>query len=164
MSEDERQAVAALLYERFYGLISQGALTGLKSEAQVMMDVGKARELLTGAGREDRRVANYRHGVVMSVLQEGASAGDFAESERTVWNWVSSYRKALKLHGSGYVGLLPKTKDRGNRGRKIGEDTLKFVEEFIENDYKNLKQMNKAAVYGKFEAKCKRTTSLQPRI
>ncbi len=154
ISEDERQAVAALLYERFYGLINSGVLTSLKSEAQVAMDVGKARELLRGAGHEDRRVANYKHGIVMSVLQKEASAGDFAESERTVWNWVSSYRRAQKLHGSGYVGLLPKTKDRGNCGRKVGEDTLKLIEEFIENDYQNLKQMNKATVYGKFVARC----------
>ena len=154
MAEDERQAVAELLYERFYGLINHGALTGLKSEVQVAMDVGKARELLRGADKEDRRVANYRHGVVMSVLQQEASAGDFAESERTVWIWVSLYRSAQKLHGSGYVGLLPKTKDRGNHGRKVGEDTLKFIEEFIENDYQNLKQMNKATVYGKFVVKC----------
>lgn len=154
MSEDDRQTVAALLYERFYGLISQGALTSLKSEAQVTMDVGKARELLTGADKEDRKVANCKCEVVMSVLQERASPKDFAVSERTVWNWISLYRKAQKLHGSGYVGLLPKTQDRGNRGRKVGEDTLKLIGEFIENDYQNLKQVNKATVYGKFLAKC----------
>jgi putative transposase len=154
MSEDERQAVAELLYERFYGLINRGALVSLKSEVQVAMVVGKARGLLLGASREDLRVANYRHGVVMSVLQKEASASDFAESERTVWNWVSMYRRAQKLLGNGYLGLLPKTKDRGNRGRKIREDTLKLIEEFITTDYQNLKQMNKAAVYGKFEAKC----------
>ncbi len=154
MSEDERQAIAELLYERFYGLINHGALTSLKNDFQVVIDVGKARELLAGAGREDRKVANYRHGIVMSVLHKEASARDFAESERTVWNWVSLYRRAQKLHGIGYVGLLPKTKDRGNRGRKVGEDTSKLIEEFIEKDYQNLKQMNKATVYGKFEEKC----------
>ena len=114
----------------------------------------KARELLSGASREDLRLANYRHGVVMSVLQKEASAGEFTESERTVWNWVSAYRRAQKLYGNGYLGLLPKTKERGNRGRKIREDTLKLIEEFIKKDYQNLKQMNKAAVYGKFETKC----------
>lgn len=154
MSGDERQAVAELLYEKFYGLINHGALTGLKSEVEIEVDVLKARELLLGASREDLRLANYRHGVVMSVLQKEASAGEFTESERTVWNWVSIYRRAQKLYGNGYLGLLPKTKERGNCGRKIREDTLKLIEEFIKKDYQNLKQMNKAAVYGKFETKC----------
>lgn len=154
MSEDERQSVAELLYERLYGLINHGAMKSLKSDVQGTMEIGKARELLNGASREDLKVANYRHGVVMDVDQKEADAGDFAESERTVWNWVSMYRSALKLYGNGYVGLLPKTKDRGNRGRKIRADTLELIDEFIKKDFQNLKQMNKATVYGKFEEKC----------
>lgn len=154
MSEDEHQYTAELLYERLYGLINHGAMKSLKSDVQDTMEIGKARELLKGASSEDLKVANYRHGVVTSVDQKEANARDFVESERTVWNWVSMYRSALKLYGDGYVGLLPKTKDRGNRGRKIRADTLELIDEFIKDDYQNLKQMNKATVYGKFENKC----------
>ncbi|GHO67429.1 transposase [Ktedonobacter sp. SOSP1-52] len=154
ISEDEKQSVTELRLERFYNLIAHGSFTGLKNNVQDALDVEKVRELFTGARREDFKVANYRQAIVMSVLRKESSAGDFKETERTVWGWVGSYRKALNLYGNGYVGLLPKTKGRGNRTSRVRDDTLKLIREFIENDYQSLKQENKATVYGKFLDKC----------
>ena len=158
LAEDERQTIAELLYERFYALINHGSLTGLKMDVQPDINAEKARELLNGASRNDLRIANYRHQVVMAILQEGISIEKCTESERTIRYWLSKYHNALKLYGKGYVGLLPKIKDRGNRKSKIDDDTVALVNEFILEDYQNLKQMNKSSVYKKYEKACEDRT------
>ena len=154
LAEDERQAVVELPSDRFYGLISHGRLVGLKNEVQDTLDVGKIRELVAGASREDLKLANHRYEVVKAVLHKEKSLEDYKEADRTIFYWMSAFRKAERLYGNGYIGLLPATSKRGNRGTRLSKETLDLIDDFIKNDYQNLKQENKFVVFSKFVLKC----------
>ena len=49
--------------------------------------------------------------------------------------------------GSGYLGLIPKTSMRGNRGSKLPEESRALLDSYIEQNYETLKQKSKFAVW-----------------
>ena len=51
------------------------------------------------------------------------------------------------FYGNGYVGLLPRTSERGNRSIKLQETSRELMAEFITRDYESNKQKNKRSVY-----------------
>jgi transposase InsO family protein len=66
---------------------------------------------------------------------------------RTVRHWLARWRTAEHLHGCGYVGLLPRRAQGGNRTRKLPAATLQVLDEFLATDYETLKQKRRFAVY-----------------
>ena len=92
------------------------------------------------------REANRRAELVRARLR-GAAPADGSASERTLRLWVARYRAAETAYGAGYLGLLPQTARRGNRGRKLPEQTLNLISEFIEREYETLRQRTKYAAY-----------------
>ena len=58
----------------------------------------------------------------------------------TVRRWAASYRAAETKYGNGYMGLLPRTNDRGNSTQRLPENTRLMMSEFITGDYETLKQ------------------------
>jgi hypothetical protein len=50
---------------------------------------------------------------------------------------------ADQIHGCGYIGLLPRWCQRGNRQRKLPEATLALMDDFVGADYETLKQKRK---------------------
>jgi transposase InsO family protein len=83
-------------------------------------------------------------------------------SKRTLRSWVASYRSAEAAYGAGYLGLLPKTAKRGNRGRKLPEQTCKLMSEFIEREYETLRQRTKYAAYALLLRHCQEQGVIAP--
>src|ERR1017187_9125448 len=54
--------------------------------------------------------------------------------------WAASYRAAETMYGNGYMGLLPRSHDRGNSTQRLPEGTRLLMNEFIAGDYETLKQ------------------------
>lgn len=67
--------------------------------------------------------ANRRYEIIRPFLHD---APVMAPS-RTVYRWLARYRHAERLYGNGYVGLLPRTRDRGNRRRTLPEATRELM-------------------------------------
>jgi transposase InsO family protein len=109
-------------------------------------------EGLSNAGPDQMAEANRRLEIVLDyqasrVLPEGVSA-------RTVRDWIQRYRRAEATQGNGYLGLLPRFHDRGNRTPKLPKSTLALINQFIENDYETLKQKPRLHVYGSLVRAC----------
>jgi len=117
-------------------LIKQGKLAGLPApESSVSPE---ARRRMAEASPADFREANRRHDVIAPYL-----AGDAPSSlipARTIRHWMRLWRQAEEAYGSGFIGLLPRHADRGNRGRKLPENTMALMNEFIRDRYETLKQ------------------------
>src|SRR5205823_4957638 len=86
----------------------------------------------------DLREANRRHAIITPYLA-GVAAPPSAASARTIRRWLAQWRLAEQGHGCGYLGLLPKWRQRGNRKHKLPDATLALVDEFLTSEYETLK-------------------------
>ncbi|MBK8024775.1 MAG: hypothetical protein IPK19_25995 [Chloroflexi bacterium] len=116
----------------FLALVSSGSLfvhSPEPTEAQA-----EIREILRNAGPADIAEANRRY----NIIQGNSTPSDV--SERTVRAWKASFRQAKEANGNGYLGLLPKTKERGNRAKRIPSAIHELMDTFISENYETLKQ------------------------
>ena len=97
-------------------------------------------KVLSNAGEQDLRMANMRCRAVRGRLQHGPCDTDASVPARTLRRWVASYRAAERKYGNGYMGLLPRSSDRGNSTQRLPEDTRLLMSEFIAADFETLKQ------------------------
>jgi putative transposase len=74
--------------------------------------------------------------------------------DRTIRYWLRSFRLAETLHGDGFVGLLPRHHQRGNRNAKLPAKTRTLIAQFIDMDYETLKQKRKFHVYAALLRAC----------
>ncbi|MBS9389865.1 MAG: DDE-type integrase/transposase/recombinase [Dolichospermum sp. WA123] len=92
--------------------------------------------------------------------------GNLPENEivpaRTIRHWKAKYLTALQKYGCGYIGLLSHRNAKGNRQRKLPEDTLAIMEKFILEDYETLKQKRMWEVYGALVLACEQSGVITP--
>ena len=143
------------------------ALQKLIAEARVVVVPAKNSHVfssgtharLTSASEHDLRVANRRLSVLHTHKQD--MEGHHV-SERTLRFWAARYREAERLHGDGYVGLLPDTARRGNRKARLPERTRSLMQESIENDFETLKQKSKYACWVVLKQRCEQHGVVAP--
>ena len=134
--------------------------------------VCKARDFDSGTGAEmpqqlaqanpaDLREANRRHAIITPYLA-GVAVPSSTASARTIRRWLAQWRLAEQGLGCGYLGLLPKWRQRGNRTHKLPETTLTLVEEFLTGEYETLKQKRKFVVYAALQRACEERGLLAP--
>jgi putative transposase len=109
---------------------------------------------LARADTKDRRCANRRFELVCSYQRGEALPTDAGVSDRTVRSWVAEFRKAQNAFSCGYVGLHPRTRDRGNRTARLPEATRSAMDEFIDRDYESLKQKRRYEVWTALTLEC----------
>jgi putative transposase len=136
----------------FAALAGQGKLAGLPEPGEARISPA-ARERLGWASPADFREANRRYAAI-AARRGGTTPVTRAVSARTLRSWLARWREAEQLHRCGYIGLLPRRGQSGNRRRKLPESTLRLLEEFIAEDYETLKQKRKFAVYGALLRAC----------
>jgi putative transposase len=111
-------------------------------------------------GRAERPVGRQAAG-----FQVGVSSTDLARarsSPRTLRRWVGRWREAEMIHRCGYVGLLPRLGCSGNRQRKLPQETLLLLEQFIATDYETLKAKPKFEVYAALLRACEAKGMVSP--
>ncbi|SRR6266508_2792493 len=106
----------------------------------------EAYEQLARASPTDLREANRRYAIIATILT-GMAAEPGAVPDRTIRRWLARWHTADQIYGCGYVGLLPKWSQRGNRERKLPEATVSLMDDIVAADYETLKQKRKFAVY-----------------
>ena len=150
--------------------LPKGTLINLLTEQKILplnaavgeMNAGRDNlELLMSVSPEHYAVANKRHGIVVAVLA-GQAADQFGTPARTVRSWIKAYKEAEELYGSGYYGLLPHYYKRGNRQKKLPEDTRKLMDDHIKDIYETPVQQTKIIVYGKLLIECEVKGILAP--
>jgi hypothetical protein len=93
-------------------LITDGLLT-----VEIRQSLGAGAELdfrLSQASEDDLRQGNQRYEVVRRILNGEKPEAIASVSPRTSRRWVAIYKRSDARHGSGYLGLLPLTHQRGN--------------------------------------------------
>ena len=150
----EDQKPVKLSHSHFQALIAAGELTG-QSAPPTQGDLSpQVRERMMQADKAALTEAYRRYTIIEPVLH-GERLSDCSIPARTVRHWVAKYQEAAQTLGCGYVGLLPKVQQRGNRQPRIKESVTKILDQFIDKEYENHKQKNKREVYGEFVNFCK---------
>ncbi len=113
----------------------------------------EVRIMMNAATRADLAKANHRFSVVQSYLQRiGKITLDV--KERTLRDWVKKFRTAVAKYGCGYVGLLPRTAQRGNRRAKAPPDSSELLDKYISEYYETPRQARAISVYRAYQRAC----------
>lgn len=155
----EGAAFMELPTEVFESLVRQAKITGLESGTNSAQT--KVKEFLDRAGPADLKEANRRYEAIRPHLTKDKAAESVLPS-RTIYRWLANYRQAERICGNGYVGLLPRTSERGNRNPKLPDASRQLMTEFITRDYESNKQKNKQSVYTLLLHECEERGVMAP--
>jgi transposase InsO family protein len=139
-------------------LITQGKLAGLPTATETLSP--EARQVLAQASPSDLGEANRRHRALAPQLAGGPSTSQ--TPPRTLRHWMRLWRHAEQAYGAGFLGLVPRHAHRGNRRRKLPENTMALMHEFIRDHYETLKQKRKATVYAELLYACQARGVMAP--
>ena len=136
----------------FENKIRQGKITGSQLQnCKSSSDLVKS--ILLTASPKDLEDANHRYRTIEPILL-GQTIETPTIPERTRRHWLAKYKQAQQQYGYGYIGLLNCSKNKGNRNRKLPQQTLELIDEFITQSYETYKQKRKYEVYGAFSNAC----------
>jgi putative transposase len=123
-----------------------------ETEEQVPLD---AQERMAAASKADFRIANERFRWVSAYLEgDREQVRQAPVSERTVRRWAQAYQAAVLSYRTGYVGLLPKTSQRGNRHAKAPEEAQALLLSFITDGYETSREAPAWEVYLAYQRAC----------
>ena len=103
-------------------------------------------------GPDQMAEANRKLQMIRAYNANEPLAGDV--SPRTVRSWRQKYHQAEVAYGNGYLGLLPRLCQSGNRTPRLPDKTRALMAQFIEADYEALKQKRRLHVYGALMRAC----------
>lgn len=134
----------------FQDLVRTGRVNNLPAQTEVKENSQLLEKL--GANKKDLEVANSRYDIISDYLRHKVLPTD-GKPTRTLFHHLAAFRQAEAEHGCGYIGLLPK-KRSGNRLRKLPPETLNLLHQFIEERYKNIRQMRMFEVHSMYVQSC----------
>ncbi len=109
--------------------------------------------LLARASEAELAIANRRCDLVRDFLHGGRNYVNKVAA-RTIRNWTALYRVTEGTCGSGYIGLLPRIRQRGNRSSRLPADVRALVDLVIEQHYETPKQKTKRACWMALSLEC----------
>jgi putative transposase len=136
----------------FNQLIDGGAISLPFSEEEGML-TQEVRAKMNQASVRDLREANRRFNLVQAYLQKETPL-DAEVSGRTLRRWSKQFLQAERNYGCGYIGLLPRTKERGNRTAKAPTSARELLDTFIHEHFETPRQTPAASVYRAYQKAC----------
>ncbi len=98
-------------------------------------------------------------------IREGESLQTVSEDAcvdvRTLRRWQRAFDEAEQTHGNGFLGLLARSHERGNRLSRLPPAVLALTHEIIQAHFTNPKRKNPYQVYGQVLLACE-SKKLQP--
>jgi putative transposase len=157
----EHKSFVELPLDAFETLAVENRLKAVSSKVAPTLNA-EAMKRITEANENDLRVANHRFDHVSRHLRGEPVPQNNSVKARTLRVWVAQYRKAEAEFNSGYLGLLPRTRERGNRESKLPEASRTLMTEFITNNYESLKQRRMQASWAALTIACENQGTVAP--
>ena len=155
---NSQQKIVNLPTTVFEQLITQSQLTVISPNSP---NHCQENSRIKSASESDCAEANRRYRIIAPYLK-GSSPRDTSVPRRTFYRWLKSWRQAEQNYGYGYLGLLPRSTQKGNRSSKLPTLTNQLMAEYIANDYETYKQKGKRAVYGALVNACEQQNTAVP--
>jgi transposase InsO family protein len=128
-------------------LVKNNQIKGVKQNTSD----GYVLKQLLEASSEEYDIANARMRKI-SIFLEGRTKE--LKTTRSIRDWLKRYRDAERNYGYGYIGLLRKTKERGNREAKLPARAKEIMVESINEFFLANVQRRIISVYGEYCIKC----------
>lgn len=155
----ETQELLQLGHSELENLIKQGKVTSPVLTKDLRPDNGLQKFLQ--ASPEDQEEALRRYRVIEPYLQ-GTPPTTESTPMRTIRDWKAKYLVAVQSFGCGYLGLLSRRSDKGNRNAKLPRNSLDLIDKFVAEEYETIKQKNIRVVYGSLLLACQRDAVIPP--
>lgn len=136
----------------FQGLLQAGEMRYVTA-ADPSPATPELRQALLRASPKAQQEANQR----LRHLLAYARGESIPASSRSVQRWLTAYRAAEAQTGCGYIGLLPRVADRGNRTSRLPDASLHLLETTLKTHYATPHARGAAAVYRLYREQCART-------
>lgn len=146
--KNEQGGVTPLGNNEFEGLVKIGAIRGLGKG----LSNNDICELLHGKGPMAHEDANRKYSAILPYL-----SGDVPDRpSSTIYSWLKRYREAEIRYGYGYLGLLDRKSERGNRLPKLPAESYNLMQVCIDEQYLITTQINPITLYGHYCNECEK--------
>jgi transposase InsO family protein len=135
-------------------LVKSGDIKGTRVVAKHSQDL--AIEVVTRAATSDLACATKRQ----DALNQPAHTRD--TSERTLRYWKSLQRRGEAIYGDGYIGLIPRTGQRGNRKRKVDSRVVEIMQSVIDSELMSAQGKSTTLCYGIVVHRCREAGLMEP--
>lgn len=150
---DEKDSVVNLTNKQLSLLLEQKVIKFMDSvELLDNKHSEYKRIILEGSSRSDIEEAHKRY----EIINNDSDCHNQLFSSKTISRWRKAYNEATKLYGNGFLGLIPKHKDRGNRSIKIDTRVVGVIDEIISKYFLTYKQISMKAAYHLLEDECRK--------
>ena len=110
----------------------------------------EAREILLRAGPTQLQTANRR----LSTMLAYVNGEPIPVTARSVQKWLKAFRQAESTYGCGYLGLLDKSAQRGNREARVDPASKELLVAFLKSHYAVPQAKRASAVYALYRDEC----------
>ncbi len=140
--QPEIGAVLNLPSEYFQRLLAEGSMKEVTPATPSPLQEA-VREIMSHAGPKAVEAANRR----LREILAWKSGEAISVTPRSIQNWIAAFRRAEAEYGCGYVGLLDKVRERGNRNARIPDASRQMLHEYFTTHYAVPQRPRAAAVY-----------------
>jgi len=153
--------ITELSRKTFTNLVCEQRIHGVESEI-LEPKTCLIKSVFDDVSEKDLAVAILRYQIILPILEgKKLEFPDIEVTPRTIRNWCNSYRQAEQEYGSGYIGLIPKVKNRGNRTERLPQEMLKDFDDFLIKNETPVNQKHKV-LYGKLQEICEQKGYIIP--
>lgn len=136
--------------EDLFQPIADGLCTTANDAANRGLSADTA-QLFRRASPEEYAIANRRY----RILTNSEFAKANPTPERTVRRWRRLFRLAEERYGFGLLGLIPRFRDRGNRGQYFCNELLAVVDKVIDEVFCTPSRPNRRHAFDRLSLECK---------
>lgn len=128
-----------------YQLVENGEIRG-NSKRHLTLEEEEKREIVNSMSQEEMRQALRMFNIVSDFLIT-RDYSKYNVPDRTLRRWRKNYEDGEKLYNSGFLGLIPQTKKKGNRQAKITDEQQELMEKVIREHYETNVKKNMSSVH-----------------
>ncbi|HEU5381744.1 MAG TPA: Tn7 transposase TnsA N-terminal domain-containing protein [Ktedonobacteraceae bacterium] len=135
-------AIFSLSLEQFHRLVALGHIRQVEQATPSPLSEA-ARKRLTSASPKDEKAVLKRWREILAYFR----GDEISVTARSVQNWMAAYRQAEAEMGCGYLGLLDRASQRGNRSPRVPDASKELLREYLAKHYTAPVAKRAAAVY-----------------
>lgn len=150
MNGEQEVKIPHALFEKLY---QEGTIKPLNHSNNESTTSEEVIDIILNASPKSLEEANLKYNILQSHWN-GISLDELKVSTRTFRDWVKKYKDAQSKFGNGFVGLINKRNNQGNRERKLSPEIIELMDKYIKEKYENPRSSNLNSIYKRFYQEC----------
>lgn len=150
MNGEQEVKIPHALFEKLY---QEGTIKPLNHSNNESTTSEEVIDIILSASPKSLEEANLKYNILQSHWN-GISLDELKVSTRTFRDWVKKYKDAQSKFGNGFVGLINKRNNQGNRERKLSPEIIELMDKYIKEKYENPRSSNLNSIYKRFYQEC----------